>query len=196
MELWELLRCFFWTRKAVGSRIKVSVTFSFSFQEPNPSVSLALSFRYLSTTRGHQTPGSHTARSAQFSSVQLSSVAQSCRALGDPMDCSTPGFPVHHQLTELTQTHVHRIGDAIRPSYPLSSPSPPAFNLSQHQGLFQWVGAAPRRLVKQEFPLQKKKKEFPLQLLPRLQGRRPDCARDWMPTFPSCRPAPFLEQLS
>ena len=53
------------------------------------------------------------------------------------MDCSTPGFPVHHQLLESTQTHVHRVGDAIQPSHPLSSPSPPAFNLSQHQGFFQ-----------------------------------------------------------
>ena len=66
----------------------------------------------------------------------LSSVAQSCPTLCDPMDCSTPGFPVHHKLLELTQTHVHRVGDAIQPSHPLSSPSPPTFNLSQHQGLF------------------------------------------------------------
>ena len=57
------------------------------------------------------------------------------------MDCSTPGFPVHHQLPEFAQTHVHWVGDAIQPSHPLSSPSPPAFNLSQHQGLFQWVGS-------------------------------------------------------
>ena len=57
------------------------------------------------------------------------------------MDCSTPCFPVHHQLSELTQTHVHCVGDAIQPSHPLSSPSPPAFNLSQHQGLFQWVSS-------------------------------------------------------
>ena len=56
--------------------------------------------------------------------------------LCDPMDCSTPGFPVYHQLPELAQTHVHRVGDAIQSSSPLSSPSPPAFNLSQHQGLF------------------------------------------------------------
>ena len=70
-------------------------------------------------------------------SVQLSSVAQSCPTLCDPMDCSTPGFPVHHQLPELTHTHIHRVSDAILPSHPLSSPSPPAFNLSQHQGLFQ-----------------------------------------------------------
>ena len=64
-------------------------------------------------------------------SVQFSSVAQSCLALCDPMDCSTPGLPVHHQLPEFTQTHVHRVGDAIQSSHPLSSPSPPSFNLSQ-----------------------------------------------------------------
>ena len=58
------------------------------------------------------------------------------------MDCSTPGFPVHHQPPELAQTHVHRFGDAIQPSHPLSSPSPPAFNLSQHQGLFKWVSSS------------------------------------------------------
>ena len=58
------------------------------------------------------------------------------------MDCSTPGFPVHHQLPELIQTHVHRVGDAIQPSHPLSSRSPPAFNLSQHQGLFKWVSSS------------------------------------------------------
>ena len=69
--------------------------------------------------------------------VQFSSVAQSFPALCNPMDCSTPGFSVHHQLPELAQTHVHRVGDAIQPFYPLLSPSPPAFSLSQHQGLFQ-----------------------------------------------------------
>ena len=67
---------------------------------------------------------------------QFSSVAQLCLTLSDPMDCSTPGFPVHLQLRELTQTHVHWVGDAIQPSCPLSSPSPPAFNLSQHQVFF------------------------------------------------------------
>ena len=66
---------------------------------------------------------------------QFSSVSQSCPTLCDPMDCSTPGFPVCHQLLELAQTHVHRAGDAIQPSHPLPSPSLPAFNLSQHQGL-------------------------------------------------------------
>ena len=66
-----------------------------------------------------------------------SEAAQSCPTLSDPMDCSMPGFPLHHHLPELAQTHVHRVGDAIQPSNPLSSPSSPTFNLSQHQGLFQ-----------------------------------------------------------
>ena len=74
-------------------------------------------------------------------SNQFSSAAQSCPTLCDPMDCSTPGLPVHHHLPELTQTHVHQVGDAIQPSHPLSSPSPPAPNPSQHQGLFQWVSS-------------------------------------------------------
>ena len=68
----------------------------------------------------------------------VSSVIQSCLTFYDPMNCSTPGLPVHHQLPEFTQTHVHWVGDAIRPYHPLSSPSLPALNLSQHQGLFQW----------------------------------------------------------
>ena len=72
-------------------------------------------------------------------SLMFSSGAQSCLTLRDPMDCSTPGLRVHHQLPEFTQTHVLWVGDAIQPSHPLSSPSPPAFNLSQHQGLFKWV---------------------------------------------------------
>ena len=72
-----------------------------------------------------------------LSSVQFSSVTQSCPTLGNPMNCSTPGLPVHHQLLEFTQTHVHRVSDAIQPSHPLSSPSPPAPNPSQHQSLFQ-----------------------------------------------------------
>ena len=68
---------------------------------------------------------------------QSSSVTQSCSTLCNPKDCSTPGFPVHHQLPEVTQTHVHGVGDAIQPSHPLSPPSRPTFNLSQHQGLFK-----------------------------------------------------------
>ena len=67
----------------------------------------------------------------------FSSVAQSCLTLCNPMDCSTRGLPVHHQLPEFTQTHVHQVGDAIQTSHPLSSPSPPVLNISQHQGLFK-----------------------------------------------------------
>ena len=74
---------------------------------------------------------------SHLSSCQFRSVAQFCPTLCDPMDCSTPGFPVHHQCLELAQTHVHQVGDAIQPSHPLSSPSLPSFNLSQHQGLFK-----------------------------------------------------------
>ena len=77
-----------------------------------------------------------------LSSDQIRSVAQSCPTLYDPMNRSTPGLPVHHQLPELTQTHVHRVSDAIQPSHPLSSPSPPAPNPSQHQSLFQWVSSS------------------------------------------------------
>ena len=72
------------------------------------------------------------------------SVAQLCLTLCNSMDCSTPGFSVLHHLPELAQTHVHRVGDAIQPSHPLSFPSPPAFSLSQHQGLFQWVSSCIR----------------------------------------------------
>ena len=72
-----------------------------------------------------------------ISSVQFSSVTQSCPTLYDPMNRSTPGLPVHHQFLESTQTHIHRVSDAIQPSHPLSSPSPPAPNSSQHQSLFQ-----------------------------------------------------------
>ena len=87
----------------------------------------------------------------QFNSVRFS---QSCPTLCDPMDCSMPGFPVHHQLPELVQTHVHWVSDAIQPSHPLLSPSPPAFNLSQHQSLFQWVSSSHQVAKKLEFQLQ------------------------------------------
>ena len=77
-----------------------------------------------------------------WNQFQFSLVAQSCPTLCDPMDCSTSDFPVDHQLPEFTQTHVHRVSDANQPSHPLSSPSPPAFNLPQHQGLFKWVSSS------------------------------------------------------
>ena len=73
--------------------------------------------------------------------VQFSSIAQLCPTFCNPMDCSTPGLPVHHQFPEFIQTHVHWVSDAIQSSHPLSTPSSPSFNLSQHQGLFQWVSS-------------------------------------------------------
>ena len=80
--------------------------------------------------------------SALIYHVQFSSVAQSCLTLYDPMNSSTPGLLVHDQLPDFTQIHVHRVRDAIQPSHPLSSPSPPASNPSQHQSLFQWVNSS------------------------------------------------------
>ena len=80
--------------------------------------------------------------SLQLPLVQFSSVAQSCPTLCNPINCSMSGLPVHHQLPEFTQTHVHQVGDAIQPSHPLSSPSPSAPNPSQHQSPFQWVNSS------------------------------------------------------
>jgi len=89
-----------------------------------------------------------------LSAVQFSLVAQSCLTLWDPMDCSTPGLPVHHQLPELAQTHVPRVSEAIQPSHPLLFRSPPAFNLFQHGGLFQWVLSSHQVAKVLEFQLQ------------------------------------------
>ena len=86
--------------------------------------------------------------------IQFSSVTQSSLTFCDPMNRSTPGLPVHNQLPELTQTHVHRVSDAIQPSHPLSSPSPPARNPSQHQSLFQWVNSSHEVAKVLEFQLQ------------------------------------------
>ena len=85
---------------------------------------------------------------------QFSSVAQLCPILCNPMDCSIPGFPVHHELPELTQTHVYWVGDAIQPSHPLLSPSPSVFNDSQNQGLFKWVSSSHQVAKVLEFQLQ------------------------------------------
>ena len=89
-------------------------------------------------------------------SVQFSSVPQSCPTPCDPMNHSTPSLPVRQQLPDFTQTHVHRVGDAIQPSHSPLSPSPPAPNLSQHQGLFQWVNSSPEVAKVLEFQLQHK----------------------------------------
>ena len=91
--------------------------------------------------------------SSSIGVVQFSSVTQSCPTLCNPMNCSTPGLPVHHQLPEFTQTHVHWVGDAIQPSHPLSSPSPPALNPFQHQSVFQWVNSSPEGAKVLEFQL-------------------------------------------
>ena len=89
-----------------------------------------------------------------FNKVQFSSVVQSCPTLCDPMNRSTPGLPVHHQLLEFTQTHVRWVSDAMQSSHPLLSPSPPALNLSQHQGLFKWVSCSYQVAKVLEFQLQ------------------------------------------
>ena len=89
-----------------------------------------------------------------FSSIQFSSVTQSCLTPCNPMNRSTPGLPVHHQLLESTQTHVHRVSDVIQPSHPVLSPSPQAPNPSQHQGLFQWVNSLHEVAKVLEFQLQ------------------------------------------
>ena len=89
-----------------------------------------------------------------WGSLQFSSVTQSCLTLCNPMDCSMPGFPIHHQLLEPTQSHAHCVGDAIQPSHPLSSPSPPTFNHSHHQGLFKWVGSSHQVAKVLDFQLQ------------------------------------------
>jgi len=99
----------------------------------------------------------------KFSSVQFISVAQSRPTLCDPMNHSMPGLPVHYQILESTQTHVHCVSDAIQPSHPLSSPSPPALNLSQHQGLCKWVSSLHQVAKILKFQLQYQ----PLQWTPR-----------------------------
>ena len=106
-------------------------------------------YTYLSLSQGNR----NKTKSKQMG-TQFSSVAQLCVTFRHPMDCSTPGFPVHHQFLEFAQTHVHWVSDAIQPSHPPSSPSPPAPNLSQHQGLFQWVSSSHQMAKVLKFQLQ------------------------------------------
>ena len=110
--------------------------------------------------------------------VQFSSVAHSCPTLCDPMNRSTSGLPVYHHLPESTQTHVHWVSDAIQPSHPLSSPSPPAFNLSQNQGLFKWVSSSHQVVKALEFQFQHQS----FQWIPRT-----DFLQDWLVESP-CSP--------
>ena len=123
------------------------------------------------------------ARITLFQRIQFSSVAQSCPTLRDPMDCSTPGFPVHHQLPELDQTHVHRVSDAIQPSHPLLSPYPPAFNLSLHQGLFQWISSYHQVAKVMELQLQHQSFQWIV---------RTDFLQDWLDGSP-CSPTDSQE---
>ena len=126
----------------------------------HPSI-LACRIPWTEETGGLQSMGSHrlghdwAANTFTFTLLnQFNSVAQSSLTLCDPMNYTTPGLPVHHQLQESTQTHVHGVGDAIQPSHPLLSPSPPAPNPSQHQGLFQWVNSSHEVTKILEFQLQ------------------------------------------
>ena len=110
--------------------------------------------KHLISTTQESTHGHHQTVNTEIRSIIFSSVAQSCSTLCDPMNRSTPGLPEHHQLPEFTQTHVHWVGDAIQPAHPLSSPSPPALNLSQYQDLFQWVNSSHEVAKVLEFQLQ------------------------------------------
>ena len=124
--------------------------------------------------------------SALFSLIgpKFSSVAQSCPTFCNPMDCSTPGLPVRHQLLELVQTHVYRVGDTIQPSHPLSSPSP-AFNLSLHQGLFQWVSSSHQVAKVLELQLQHQSFQWIF---------RTDFLQDWLAGSP-CSPRDSQESV-
>ena len=126
--------------RAYSARYETQISYQGSFRKINESVIIIL-------TEAFSTVGF-------ILGMQFSSVAQSRSVLCYPMDCSMPSFPVHHQLLELTQTHVHQVGDAIQPSHPLWSPSPTTFNLSQEQGLFKWVGSSYQVAKGLEFQLQ------------------------------------------
>ena len=122
--LWVSLNCALMAGTNLGKLLVITASVFFSFSSPSDSP------------------------------IQFSSVAQSCPTLCNPVNHSTPGFPVHQQILEFTQTHVHPVCNAIQPSHPLSFPSPPAPNPSQHQGLFQWVNSSHEVAKVLEFQLQ------------------------------------------
>ena len=109
--------------------------------------------------------------------IQFSSVTQLCLTLCEPMDCSTPGFPVHHQLPKLAQTHIHWVGDTIQPSHPLSSPSPPACNLSQNRDLFEWLSSSYQVAKVWELQLQHQSFQWIF---------KTDILSDWLVWSPCC----------
>ena len=127
-----------------GDRITTSLSLVHQRKHKNKNSEQISPYTKLTQTTGP------TFSSVQFGSVQLLGHVRLC----DPMNRSTSGLPVHHQLLESTQTHVHQVSDAIQPSHPLSSPSPPAHNPSQHQGLFQWVNSLHQVAKVLEFHLQ------------------------------------------
>ena len=144
---WVLFSCFFFFYFFFNFRMvekwytfsrKHNSNFDFFFPQASDILSCCWAAQWATA------PSHESEKPTQNSCVHIHfrSVAQLCLTLCDPMDCSTPGFPVHHQHLELAQTHVHRVSDAIQPSHPLSSPSLPAFNLSQQQGLFKWVSSS------------------------------------------------------
>ena len=126
--------------------------------------------------------GSQDRKTDMFCIFPFSSASQSCPILCNPTNCSTPGLPVHRQLPEFTQTHVHSAGDATQPSHPLSCPSP-AFNLSQHQGLFQWVSSSHQVAKVLELPLQHQSFQWIFNI------------QDWFPlAMPNCGPKILIYQ--
>ena len=159
-HLWPQ-RAHMWEEKATSEGVTMQCGRCFDgvegvMQTPRDAASSSLPLPYLCRfpSRVSRLLPKHVSLSCQpLFCLQFSSAAQSCPTLHDPMNRSMPGLPVHHQLPESTQTHVDCIGDAIQPSYPLSSPSP-ALNLSQHQGLFKWVSSLHQVGKALEFQLQ------------------------------------------
>ena len=146
--------CFF-----IGGYLIYNVELVSDVQQGDLVIHIAILFRYFSYI-GYYGVSSLSCTvypcrlTVWYITVQFSSVTQSCPTLCDPINCSMPGLPVHHQLPEFTQTHIHWVGDAIQPSHPLSFPSPPAPNPSQHQSLFQWVNSSHEVAKVLEFQLQ------------------------------------------
>ena len=148
--------CFLWPVCSLGKTLLAFALLRFVIQGQTvtPGISWLPAFAFQSPImKWTSFLGVSSRKICRSSSDQIRSVAQSCPTLCDPMNRSTPGLPVHHQLPEFTETHVHRVSDAIQPSHPLSSPSPPAPNPSQHQGLFQWVNSLHKVAKVLEFQL-------------------------------------------